>query len=66
MFEKMNMPEIFAYTAQMLHYTRYVSLAGLLFPATILVTLYVSRQKFYEAADRASQNAIISPPSPTS
>lgn len=66
MFEKMNLPEISAYAAQMLHYTRYFSLIGLLFPAAILVTLYVFRQKFYEAADRASQNAIISPPSPTS
>jgi hypothetical protein len=53
MFEKMNMPEFPAYTAQMLHYSRYFSLIGLLFPAAILVALYVSRQKFYEAADRA-------------
>jgi len=61
MLEKMNVPELPAYTAQMLHYSRYFSLVGLLFPAAILVTLYVSRQKFYEAADRASESPISSP-----
>ncbi len=66
MFEKMNMPEISGYTAQMLHYTRYFSLVGLLFPAAILVTLYVFRQKFYEAVDRASQSPAASSPNPTS
>src|SRR5260221_2459347 len=65
MFEKMKMPEIPAYTAQMLHYSRYFSLVGLFFPAAILVTLYVSRQKFYEAAARPSQSPISSPPNAT-
>lgn len=63
--EKMNLPEIPAYTEQMLHYSRYFSLVGLVFPAAILVTLYVFRQKFYEAADRASQTPIAPPPTPT-
>ncbi len=49
MFEKMNLPEIPSYTEQMLGYSRYFSLIGLVFPAAILVTLFVSRQKFYEA-----------------
>jgi hypothetical protein len=65
MFEKMNMPEIPAYTEQMLHYSRYFSLIGLVFPVAILVTLSVFRQKFYEAADRASQNATASPSTPS-
>ena len=64
MFEKMNLPAIPAYTEQMLHYSRYFSLIGLLFPAAILITLYVTRQKFYEAAGRASQSALSPPRNP--
>ena len=64
-FEKMNMPEIPAYTEQMLHYSRYFSLIGLLFPVAILVTLYVSRQKFFQAVERASQSRADSSPKPT-
>jgi len=66
MFEKMNMPEISAYTEQMLRYTRFISLIGLLFPAAIVVALWVSRQKFYQAAGRASQSTITLPPNATS
>ena len=66
MFEKMNLPEMPAYTEQMMHYSRYFSMVGLLIPAAILITLYATRQKFYVAADRASQGAITSPPSSTS
>ena len=66
MFEKMNMPEIPAYAKQMLHYSRYFSLVGLVFPVAILVTLYVSRQKFFQAAERASQSQADSSPNSTS
>ena len=66
MFEKMNLPEMPAYTEQMMHYSRYFSMVGLLIPAAILITLYATRQKFYVAADRASQGALTSPPSSTS
>jgi hypothetical protein len=62
MFEKMNLPEIPAYTEQTVHYSRYFSLIGLLFPAAILITLYVTRQKFYQAAE---QTPLVPPPTPT-
>jgi hypothetical protein len=65
MFEKMNLPEIPAYTEQIVHYSRYFSLIGLLFPAAILFTLYVTRQKFYQAADRAAQTPLVPPATPT-
>ena len=65
MFEKMNMPEIPASTEQLLHYSRYFSLIGLVFPVAILVTLWIFRQKFYEAADRASQKPLAPPATPT-
>lgn len=63
MFEKMNLPELPANIEQMLRYSRNFSLIGLLFPAAILIALFVSRQRFYEAADRASQ-VPIPPPNP--
>jgi hypothetical protein len=63
-FEKMGIPNLHASTEQMLHYSRYFSLIGLLVPLAIVVTLLVTRRKFYEATNRASQLA-ATPPSPT-
>jgi hypothetical protein len=54
-FEKMSIPNLPTNTEQMLHYSRYFSLIGLLIPIAILITLLAARHKFYEAADRASQ-----------
>src|SRR6266404_7778653 len=54
MFDRMNIPSLPSSTAQMLHYSRYFSLIGLVFPIAIVVTLVVTRHKFYEAANRAS------------
>ena len=65
LFERMNVPELPAYTEQLLHYSRFFSLVGLVFPVAILVTLWISRQKFYEAADRASQKPLAPPATPT-
>jgi hypothetical protein len=58
MFEKMSIPSLPSSTEQMLHYSRYFSLIGLIFPIAIVVTLLVTRRKFYEAANRASQNSL--------
>ena len=63
-FEKMGIPSLHAGTEQMLHYSRYFSLIGLLVPLAIVITLLVTRRKFYEATHRASQPA-ATPPSPT-
>jgi type II secretory pathway component PulF len=64
MFEKMDIPSLPASTEQMLHYSRYFSLIGLLIPLAIVITLLVTRRKFYEATNRAWQLA-ATPPSPT-
>jgi hypothetical protein len=61
-FDKMSIPNLPSDAAQMLHYSRYFSLIGLLIPIAIFVTLWVARRKFYEAADRASQTSIPAPP----
>jgi hypothetical protein len=55
LFEKMNVPTLPSNVEQMLRYSRYFSLIGLLIPIAILITLWVTRRKFYEAANRASQ-----------
>jgi hypothetical protein len=60
-FQKMSLPSLPSDTEQMLHYSRYFSLIGLLIPIAILITLWVTRRKFYEAADRASQPKIATP-----
>ena len=62
LFEKMNVPTLPSDADQMLRYSRYFSLLGLLIPIAILITLWVTRRKFYEAADRASQPKIATPP----
>jgi hypothetical protein len=63
-FEKMSIPNLPSDTEQMLHYSRYFSLIGLLIPIAIVVTLLAARNKFYEATDRASQ-AAATPANPT-
>jgi hypothetical protein len=65
LFEKMNVPTLPSNAEQMLRYSRYFSLIGLLIPIAILITLWVTRRKFYEAADRASQPKIAMPPAST-
>ncbi len=62
MFDRMNIPSLPSSTAQMLHYSRYFSLIGLVFPIAIVVTLVVTRHKFYEAANRASLLTTQTPP----
>jgi len=64
MFEKMSLPSLPASTEQMLHYSRYFSLISLLIPFAIVITLLVTRRKFYAAADRALQLS-VPPPGPT-
>jgi len=49
----------------MLHIVRYSMLLGMVIPIAILVTLFVLRRKFYEAADRASQTALRESPNPS-
>jgi hypothetical protein len=61
-FGKMSIPNLPSDTEQMLHYSRYFSLIGLLIPIAIVVTLLVRRRKFYEAADRAAQPTAETPP----
>jgi hypothetical protein len=63
-FEKMNIPNFPSNSEQMLHYSRYFNLIGLLIPIAIVVTLFIARGKFYEAANRASQRSVSSPPEP--
>ena len=63
--EKMSVPSFPSDTEQMLHYSRYFSLLGLLIPVAILVTLCVARHKFHEAANRASQPTLATPPTST-
>jgi hypothetical protein len=46
----------------MLHYSRYFSLIGLVFPIAIVITLLLTHRPFYEAADRASLLTRNSPP----
>ena len=53
-FEKMSLPNFPSNTEQMLHYSRYFSLIGLLIPIAIVVTLWIARREFYQAADLAS------------
>ena len=55
MLSEMNSPEVVYGADQMLHLGRYFSLFALSIPIAILITLFLSRRKFYEAADRASQ-----------
>ncbi len=55
MFDRMSIPSLPSNTEQMLHYSRYFGLVGLIFPIAIVVTLVATRRKFYEAADRAAQ-----------
>ncbi len=62
LLEKMNIPTFPTNSEQMLRYSRYFSLIGLLIPIAILITLWVSRRKFYEAADHASQTSATAPP----
>ena len=64
MFEKMSLPSLPASSEQMLRYSRYFSLISLLIPFAIVITLLVTRRKFYAAADRALQLSAL-PPSPT-
>ena len=57
MFERMSIPSLPSNTLQILSYSRYFSLVGLVFPIAIVVTLLITRRKFYEAANRAAQPA---------
>jgi len=61
-FEKMNIPNFPSNTEQMLHYSRYFNLIGLLIPIAIVATLFIARGKFYEAANSASQNSLPTTP----
>ena len=63
-FEKMNIPNVPSNTEQILHYSRYFNLIGLLIPIAMVFTLVIARGKFYEAANRASQRSGSSPPEP--
>jgi hypothetical protein len=60
-FEKMNLPNFPSNTEQVLHYSRYFSLVGLLIPVAIVITLLVCRRKFYQAAELASQRPLDAP-----
>jgi len=60
--EKMNVPDLPSNTEQIFRYSRYFSLIGLIVPVAILITLFVARRNFYEAAARASQVSIAPPP----
>ena len=60
-FEKMNIPNFPSNTEQMLHYSRYFNLIGLLIPIAIVVTLLIARREFYQAADLGSQSPVDSP-----
>jgi hypothetical protein len=53
LFSEWNLPAVPIGVGQMFRYIRYFNLAGLLIPAAILVTLYVSRRAFYTAAREA-------------
>src|SRR5258707_1390908 len=64
-FEKMNIPNFPSNTEQMLHYSRYFNLIGLLIPIAIVVTLFMARGKFYEAANRAAQGSLPTTPTPS-
>jgi hypothetical protein len=64
-FEKMNIPNFPSNTEQMLHYSRYFNLIGLLIPIAIVVTLFLARGKFYEAANRAAQGSLPTTPTPS-
>ncbi len=64
-FEKMNIPNFPSNTEQMLHYSRYFNLIGLLIPIAIVVTLFIARGKFYEAANRAAQGSLPTAPTPS-
>jgi hypothetical protein len=61
-FEKMSIPNLPSDTEQMLHYSRYFSLIGLLIPIAIVAALLAARRKFYEAAARAAQTSTTAPP----
>ena len=58
----MNLPSMTPGMDQMLHFGRYFSLFGLAIPIAILIALFMSRQKFYEAADRAARDFPARPP----
>jgi hypothetical protein len=62
MFEKMSIPSLPPNTEQMLHYSPYFSLIGLVFPIAIVITLLLTRRQFYEAAGRASPLTRETPP----
>jgi hypothetical protein len=64
-FEKMNLPNFPSNTEQMLHYSRYFNLIGLLIPIAIVITLLIARGRFYEAAKRASQTSTLPPAAST-
>lgn len=63
--EKMNVPDVPSNAGQIFRYSRYFTLIGLVVPIAIVITLFVTRRKFYEAADRASRASIVPPPNPT-
>jgi hypothetical protein len=48
-FHLLQPPPVFE---QMLDFSKYIGLFGLVVPVAILVTLFISRRKFYEAANR--------------
>jgi hypothetical protein len=58
---EMNLPNLTSGAYPMLRFSRYFSLFGLVVPVAILITLFVFRRKFYEAADRTSNIAPIPP-----
>src|SRR5258708_18345766 len=49
----------------MLRIARYSILRGMAIPIAILFTLFLTRRRFYEAADRASQTALRDSPNPS-
>lgn len=60
-FSDMNLPSMASGMDQMMRFGRYASLFGLVIPVAILVTLFLSHHKFYEAAERASSRGSLAP-----
>jgi hypothetical protein len=59
-------PRNFPYDIEhMLRITRYSVAFGVLIPIAILITLWVARRDFLQAADRASQNSLPTPSTPS-
>jgi hypothetical protein len=58
MLAQMNVPQLPPGTEEMLKYSRYFNLLGLVLPVAILVTLTVVRRQFFVASDADSGSAV--------